>query len=68
MVTTSKQEIPQIAAVCWAQLLQWAWRVCPLASLWSLNGAARVEQWPDLLSDLCSAPEDKMDEIGRAHV
>lgn len=27
MVTTSKQEKQQIAAVCWAQLLQWAWKV-----------------------------------------
>lgn len=27
MVTTGKQEKQQIAAVCWEQLLQWAWKV-----------------------------------------
>lgn len=61
MVTTSKQEKQQIVAVCWAQLLQWAWKACPLASLWSFHGAVGVERLRDLLSDLCSAPEDKMD-------
>lgn len=61
MVTTSKQEKQQITAVCWAQLLQWAWRALSVSFPWSLNGAVGVEQLPDLLSDLCSAPEDKMD-------